>query len=160
MNWIELNINLICVLLFVISFFIWSILGMLGSLMYLRYLLKNSLCFRVSLNRVKWHCALMEFLGPFGFLWGLWYKFNRSIEMPSKLGWKIVPTQCFVDKYNIIQYVDDGYIVIGYGLTKTNAEHIVKCCNYHEDLMDACKNVLDGNIDKDSLRRLINEIGE
>lgn len=41
---------------------------------------------------------------------------------------------------------------------KANAEFIVLSCNYHQNLIDACENMLKGTIDIESLRNLVNEI--
>jgi len=39
-----------------------------------------------------------------------------------------------------------------------NAQRIILCCNYHDDLLRACKKVLNNNIDLQSLKVLVDEI--
>lgn len=41
---------------------------------------------------------------------------------------------------------------------KSIAEHICLCVNSHDDLFSACENVIKGEIDIDSLKRLLAEI--
>ncbi len=40
------------------------------------------------------------------------------------------------------------------------AEHLVRCWNSHDALLEACKNMISGNLDINSLKRLLTEIEE
>ena len=75
----------------------------------------------------------------------------------SKLPWTIVER-----KYGHVYINSDKQqtIVSEHSLTggRADAEFIVTACNYHQDLIDACHNLLRGTVRKESVFDMLDEI--
>ena len=89
----------------------------------------------------------------------------------SKLPWEVVKDKESVEIAKcFLRSKPTSFVMIGnevqlfgmlpnsIGEADANADFLVKACNYHQDLMDACRNLLTDEADKDSVWRLLDEI--
>ena len=72
-------------------------------------------------------------------------------------------------KQTVIQYIDKNVreirdadlntvLQFPFDFPKEKAAFVVKACNYHQDLYDACQNLLNGAVDRNSVHDLLCEI--